>query len=345
MIMTTNRVPFVYVICLIVLTFFPSCLDVETTSQVNSDGSVLRTITFEDDSASIYRGMFPVPIDSSWQKTIQRLDDKKFRLTTSKLFHDVNEMNAALKGAFGKTFQFQFEFEKHFQWFFTVYRFKEINLKYNQFETIPLTEFVSQDEIDNEREHEVENKPFATKGDSLALKAAESRFQEWTVRNLFEPIYAAFLEGARKINDPRLDPVVIERHKDTLYMCSEKSLEKGNIDTLRIIFARVLKNSLVDKVWRSNTKAFKEIGDKLNADFAGTYVTNIIMPGLITGSNAPAIEGNKATWRDFKDYAKYVGYTMWIESRQVNWWAVILTGTIILALLILMTFSMLRRNR
>lgn len=343
--MTTNKLTYVYALCLVGLTVFPACLEVNTTSQVNSDGSILRTIAFEDDSASIYRGKFPLPIDSSWQRTIQKLDEKKFRLTASRLFHDVDEMNIALKGTFGKTFQFRFEFEKSFQWFFTVYRFKEINLKYNQFDSIPLTDFVSQDEINRAREHEVEQKPFATKGDSLSLKAADARFQEWAMRNIFEPIFAAFLQGVRNINDPGLDPSVVERQKDTLYARSEKGLEKGNIDTLRIIFGRVLKKSLVDKAWYSNAKAFKEIQNKIESDFGGSYVTSIIMPGLITGSNAPTIEGNKATWRDFKDYAKYFGYTMWIDSKQVNWWAVILTGAIVLALLVLMTFSMLRRNK
>ncbi|HEY6952832.1 MAG TPA: hypothetical protein VI758_10520, partial [Bacteroidota bacterium] len=152
-------------------------------------------------------------------------------------------------------------------------------------------------------------------------------------------------QAVKTLNDPKLDSSVVARMKDTLYEYSKNSLEKGNVDTLRIIFGRVFRKSLVDKAWHSSAKAFKEIENTIGADFAGTYVTSIIMPGLVTGSNAPTIEGNKATWKDFKDYAKYFGYTMWIESKQVNWWAVILTGTLIVALLVLTSLSILKRKR
>ena len=343
--MKTRKAAVALSICLLGLTVFPACLEVNTTSQVNSDGSILRTITFDDDSTSIYRGNFPIPMDSTWQKSFQKLEEKKFRLTASRLFRDVNEMNVYLKGTFGKTFQFRFEFEKSFQWFFTVYRFKEINLKYNQFDAIPLTDYVSQDEIDRQREHEIEKKPYATKGDSLSLKAADSRFEEWAMRNIFESVFVAFLQGVRNINDPGLAPSAVERLKDTLYARSEQSIARSNIDTLRIIFGKVLRRSLVDKAWQSNADGFKEIHEKLAADFGGSYVTSILMPGLITNSNAPTIEGNKATWRDFKDFAKYLGYTMSIESKQVNWWAVILTGLLVLSLMGLTVASVVRKRR
>ena len=340
--MNNNRT-YVYAICLLGLTLFPACLEVNTTSQVNTDGTILRTITFDDDSASIYRGKFAVPLDSLWQRTIQKIEEKKFRLTATRLFRDVDEMNIALRGTFGKTLQFHFEYEKNFQWFFTVYRFKETNLKYNQFESIPLTDYVSQYEIDRQREHEIEKKPFASKGDSLSLMAAGERFGEWAKRNLFEAIFNAFLNGVRKVDDPRLSVQAVEEHKDTLFQRSEKSLV--NIDTLRIIFRNALNNRLVDKAWNAGSAEFKDIDNKVNSDFGGSYTTSIVMPGLVTGSNAPTIEGNKATWRDFEDFAKYLGYTMWIESKQVNWWAVILTGAVVVLLAVLLAVSALRRRR
>ncbi|HEY6952294.1 MAG TPA: hypothetical protein VI758_07790, partial [Bacteroidota bacterium] len=60
--MINKRYSCIYAVCIIGLMFLPACLEVHTTSQVNSDGSILRTITFEDDSASVYRGVFPLPI-------------------------------------------------------------------------------------------------------------------------------------------------------------------------------------------------------------------------------------------------------------------------------------------
>ncbi len=332
--------------CLLSLAVFPACLDIETTSQVNADGSILRTITFEDDSAAIHRGIFPIPMDSGWQKSVRKIDKDKWKLTASRLFHDVDQMNRALKGTFGKTLQSGFTLDRSFQWFFTTYRFTETSLKYIQYDSIPLTDFVSPSEIEAWKRHEIEKVPYATKGDSLAIVSAGKRGEEWDARNVFEPVFATFLDGVRELNNPKLTPSVVAAQKDTLYEVSVKSLELGNIDTLRLIFSKTLKNSLVSQAWRLRTGVFREIKAKRELNFvSGVMVSNVIMPGLITGSNAQSIEGNKATWRDYKDYARMLGYTMWVESRQVNWWAVILTGAIVVVLGALLTVSALKRRR
>ena len=343
--MNTAKTTPILVLCFLGLMVFPACLEVETTSQINSDGSILRTVTFDDDSAAIYRGHFPVPFDSTWGQSIRKIDANKFRLTVTKLFPDVDEMNVALKGTYGKTLQFQFTFERNFQWFFTSYRYTETNLKYLQIDTIPLTDYLSREEIEGWRLHEVEKQPFVTKGDSLALSSAGPRFEEWERRNLFEATFAEFLKGVRSLNSPKLTTTLVLQSKDTLFKCSAKALKESNIDTMSIIFARILRNQLVYKAWDMSAQGLKQVSDKMNVRFDGSFVTNAVMPGLITGSNAQTIEGNKATWRDYKDYAKVLGYTMWIESKQVNWWAVIVTGVIVALIAILLVLSTLRRRR
>ena len=327
--------------------FFQACLDINTTSQVNSDGSILRTVTIVGDSAAIFRSDFPFPLDSLWQKRIDKVEEKKqdYQLTATRLFKNVGDLNHALRGALGKTLEFRFELEKSFQWFFTTYRYSETNLKFIQFDTIPITDFLSRSEIDFWIYHLGEKPIVLTKGDSLALMDAEPRREEWERRNKFEAIFAAFLDGARLLNSPSLKPSFVEASKDTLYRISQKSLEKDNVDTLRFVFARFLKSASVHDAWRTNEKVFTEIKRKLDLGFGShTYVTSVMMPGLITNSNTRIIEGNKATWRDYKDIAKCFGYTMWVESREVNWWAVILTGSIALGILVLLVASTLRRR-
>ncbi|HTP13155.1 MAG TPA: hypothetical protein VMM37_05975, partial [Bacteroidota bacterium] len=122
--------------------------------------------------------------------------------------------------------------------------------------------------------------------------------------------------------------------------------ELGNVDTLELIFAKTLRRPSARKAWQLKAAAFKDIKQKRNLNLvSGKLVSNVIMPGLITGSNAQTIEGNKATWRDYKDFARILGYTMWVESRQVNWWAVILTGVIVFLLAALLIASALKRRR
>ncbi len=342
--MKTHRSTILVILCLTALVFFPACLEIVTTSQMNSDGSVDRTITFEDDSASVYRGNFPIPLDSQWQRSIQKLDVNKFRLTATRHFRDANEMNEALKGIYGKTLQFQFTVERSFRWFVTKYRYTETNLKYVQYDSVPLTDFVTQSEIDKWQQYEIQKKPFATRGDSLSLMSAGPREEEWEERNVFEAVFPAFLGGVQRLQNPSLKASDVVGQKDTLFSRT-KDFVRGNLDTLPFIFARVLKNPAVHSAWKANIQEISEIKRKATLKFGGSYVTNVVMPGLITGSNAPTIEGNKATWRDYSDYARLVGYTMWVESEQMNTWAVVLTSALVVGLAILLIASSLKRRR
>lgn len=329
------------------------CLDVTTTSTVNSDGSVVRTMTFSGDSSEVYDEKFPVVLDAAWSKSVERLkgQDKRFKLTASRSFRSAEEMNDVLKGTFGKTLQYKFELEKSFQWFFTVYRYRETTLPYEQFTSIPMTEFLSHDEIrwtTNRLLDKGDSSDVAvTRGDSLAYESIAPRLKEYEWRNLFEPLFTAFLEGVRSLNNPSLAPAMLEPFKDSLYRSSKKALDKGNIDTLRIIFARVLRNPLVERAWHASEPGFAEIDRRMEFEHrtsSHTYVTTVVMPGLITGSNAPKIEGNTATWRDFKEHAHTIGVTMQVESRQVNWWAVVVAFVVVAALAALLIASLLRRR-
>jgi len=329
------------------------CLDITTTSRINNDGSMLRTITFSGDSSEVYGGKFPIQLDSSWSKTIEKLKakDKQYMMTASRLFRDAGEMNNVLKGTFGKTLQFKFELEKSFRWFFTAYRYRETTLPYEQFRSIPITEFLSRDEIRWSTSKLLDKGDSSdvpiTRGDSLAFESISPRIKEYEWRNLFEPVFAAFLEGVKSLNNPSFTAATVQPFKDSLYKSSKKALEKGNIDTLRFIFTRVLKTPLVQTAWSASEPGFSEIDRRLEFEHranSNTYVTTVVMPGLITGSNATRIEGNTATWRDFKEHAHYLGITMEVESRQVNWWAVVIAFILVAVLMILLVASLLRRR-
>jgi hypothetical protein len=151
----------------------------------------------------------------------------------------------------------------------------------------------------------------------------------------------------KTLNDPSLTPALVVPLKDSLYKRSAKAIDKKKIDTLRIVFAAVLRSPLVEKAWQSNVAGFDEIKRKIEFEEktnSHKYVTSVVMPGIITGSNARKIEGNIATWEEFKEYARHLEYTMWVESRQVNWWAVIIAIVIVVSLLAVLIMSVLRRR-
>lgn len=350
--MRMNTLSPLLITCCVGFLLLSGCLDITSTSQVNSNGSIVRTITFTGDSAEVYAGAFPFDLDSSWNKTIARSagKDKNFTLTASRMFRTIEEMNSVLKGTFGRTLQYRFELDKSFQWFFTVYRYREINIPFDQFTAIPVTEFVSSAELDWLMKMMLPGdttKELKTRGDSLAFESIEPRMQEGEWRNRFEAVFNAFLDGVKTLNNPLLTPAMVRPLKESLYKRSAKAIDRKNIDTLRLVFAGVLKNPLVEKAWQANASGFNEIERRIEFEQrtnSHKYVTHVVMPGIITASNARKIEGNTATWQDFKDYAHHIEYTMWVESRQVNWWAVIIAFIVVAALMTGLVISVLRRR-
>jgi len=339
------------ILCFLGSLLLSGCLDITSTSKVNTDGSIVRTIAFMGDSTDVYAGKFPVQLDSSWNKNITRSKEKDriYTLTASRTFRDVEKMNKVLSGTFSWTLQYRFEFEKSFQWFFTAYRYRETNLPFAQYTSIPLTEFLSKSEIDmlvQDALGDTTKQPMS-RGDSLAMEGLIPRVQEWEWRNKFEPIFMAFLDGAKMLNNPSLSTAMVQPLKDSLYRKSARAIDKGKIDSLRIIFKTVLKNPLVDKAWQANIPAIEEIKRRFEFEHetnSHKYFTNVVMPGLITGSNANKIEGNTATWENFKERVHHMEYTMWVESRQVNWWAVIIAFVLVVTLMAALIISALRRR-
>jgi hypothetical protein len=326
------------------------CLDITTTSEVKRDGSIVRTITFTGDSSAVYSGNFPVELDSLWTRSTVKTSEKKYTLTATRTFGNAEEMNKTVQGQFGKTLQYRIALEKSFQWFFTVYRYEEINLPFVQFTSIPMTDYFSQEEIEWFKTKILNGElkeGKKTLEDSLIAERIGPRFEEWTSRNHFAPFFSTFLSGIAALNDPALTAAGVESLKDSLYRHSTKAIKSNKFDTLHLIFRHVLKTPVVEKVWQMSAGSFEKIERKFEFEQSigkHKYETSVIMPGLITGSNARKIEANKATWQEFLGFASYFEYTMWVESRQVNWWAVIIALVLVVSLMAALIISVLRRR-
>jgi hypothetical protein len=335
--------------------------EIKTTTQVNSDGSILRTMVITGDSANIFnKHNFPLALDSTWDiqidKNEKRLDstwcapknekEKSYMLKATRLFQTVDDANKTLFGTEGKNFIVHLALEKQFQWFFTTFKYRETYRKFNLLEKVPLKEYLSPAEFNLQIQHDVKKEPFPTKGDSLAFKDASKRIDLWYKRNQFEAYYAIFIEGVRIMNNPSFSPESVAVMKEELF---EQSTPVLNIDNKpQLVFAKVLKKAEVKKVFSLQAKEYESLKQKddfQNSIYQDEFTVNVIMPGLIANTNANNIEGNKVSWKEFINYCYYGDYEMWVESRVVNWWAVILSGVIVLALLVGMITAVFRRRR
>ena len=338
---------------LIIVLCFAGCREThESTTKINNDGTVLRTEKISiDDSSSISTAGFPPWVDSTWSIRIERTDGNTFSKLATKLFRDVAAMNRAMDGEVGTSLRFRGELEKRFRWFFTDFVYRETCRKWNPFDQVPITQYVSPSEIDLWFQHEVKKQPYTTRGDSLALHGAEDRGGEWQLRSMYESYFSAFMKGVEMLHDSSLAPSVVLKHKEALFSMARQQVEHSpnRIDSLHVLFAREFGPVLVRKIIALNAPAFDLYTHKI--DFLEKMIlvdgvkASIEMPGLIVDTNAPSIEGNTVAWDDIRWYAYLQDFEMRVESRMVNWWAVIGTGVILLGIIALSVAGMVRRRR
>lgn len=330
------------------------CLDIAISTKVNTDGSLDRTIVITGDSSSIYGGRYTIPIDDSWEKSYRKIEERKFELTAMKHFESESELNASLAGGGSHDLDIEVSLEEDFGWFFSTIRYREHFGRYNRLPSVPITDYVSQQELDQFIMHEVEKKPFASKGDSLALDDASDRYEEWERRSKFEAFFQMVVRGARALNDPGLTPSKLEEQKEKIYEKCGKYFEdseyyKGmKLDTLVTQFEMIAGRNKVRNALRSIEAQYEEYVSEIEFQrevSANTYRVSATMPGIITNTNAGSIEGNTVTWSDFMVLTYFGEYDLTVESRVVNWWAIILTAVVVVGGGILFVVSAARRRK
>lgn len=343
--MTPNRTLLAALTALALL--LPGCLEVETTVRVNSDGTIHRTVEITGDSAALARGDYPLTLRGPWSMKLQRGEAKKFHLRAERTFANANELNAAIGGEKERTIQLQARLDRTFLWFTTTFRYEETFARFYPFDAVPVTDYVSNGEIDLYLRHEMEDEPYETPGDSLALDDASDRFDEWEKRSRFEAFYAELVTGAERAEDPELTPERLAGAKEELYRRCFGDGEPTRVAQLIESAGSVLGTRPVQRLLEANREGFEAFDRKMSflEEVATTgFTTRVEMPGLITDTNARAIEGTTVSWSDFKAYCYVRDYTMWVESRMINWWAIILTGVVVLALVGLFSISAVRRK-
>ncbi len=331
------------IVCLVI----SGCLDVTTTTTVNTDGSLTKKIVFSGDSSALVADAARLSIDSTWEWKWEKGESRSVKATVTRTFPDDEALTAAMPGRKGETFGVRAKLTKRFRWFFTSYRYDETWLRFNPFDTIPITDYLGSWELAQFYQHEVEKKPYATKGDSLAQESAGPRFEEWEARNLFDSYFRAFLDGVAKIQSRSLTVAGVKSQEDTLYKVAGKWLKMNNIDTVASLFRRVLKNPVVPKAIAANEGAFTAMKSRMrfvNDVMGEKWEGRIVLPGLLTSTNAPGIEGSTAIWADFPHFAYIDDFDLWAESRVTNWWAIILTGILVAGIVGFYLFASLRRR-
>jgi hypothetical protein len=321
-------------------TALSGCLEINTTTRVHPDGRLTRTVVVSGDSSDFTKirlGMFG--LDSGWTVVSDSLQrEKERKLTLQREFDDAESASRALAGIPMERQGITIHLAKEFRWFTTHFRFEEIWQKGYLFEKIPISAYLSPEEIQMLRAGDLKGPDSLLTGGQKRHRAdLEKRGEEWMNRNAFEEVLAAFLDGVKAVNDPRLVPDSVLAAKDRLYEAATEGFKPPLTPSAPIIgvFPGVLKNPVVPRAVeaaRPSLEKYDRAVDFMERLEVPGYGVSVVMPGIITNTNGSSVEGNTVRWKEIKDSAFYEGYTMWAESNMVNWWAVVVTAIVLMGI-------------
>ena len=337
---------------LLLASLIQGCLDINTTTRVHPDGSLTRSVEISGDSSEVALGCRLMGIDSSWAQMTDTAANHKPALTATKQFRSYEEANKTLAGVPLKKIDIVLKLEKRFRWFTTIYRYEETWKRVYTFDHVPLSNYLSTWEIDMFRSRMGRQDSIKTPGDKQAMEAAAKRAEKWVVRNFFEEYFSRVVDGVEMLNDPSLPVDSVLHAKPGIFAQAEELFEGDKWmanDSVQLVFVRELKNPAIRKAFEVNAASLAEFKKFIKfVQDAGSpeYKVNAVVPGLITDTNAGSVEGNKVRWVNFKEPVLYAeDYTMWVESRVVNWWMIMGTGLVVIAIGLMMVLGLVRNRR
>lgn len=334
--MRTNSLQHMATTGIFLLLLIPGCLEVKVTTTVRSDGSCERVVTTNPGEEKLPDKAFPIPTDSTWTSTWEELKGNGgYRYMATKHFATGEELTREYSrdSTNPRKLRITPKLDKRFRWFYTYLTYRETYHMYSPFRRIPASQVLSEDEIRRISEGE--------KNDTLKKK-----LDEWMFRNLYEGFHEALQDGAERLGDPTLPARVVAARKEELFRSIlDDTLEAGEFDRMLAMMSHFFNSAAVIKLrpglkmaW-DDAEEMLEMGQRADAE----YTNAVVMPGLIIDTNAGEVKGTTVSWQFSADQFRLRDYEMWVESRVVNVWAVVLTG--VLALLLVSVLVVLGRTR
>ena len=341
-------------------------------TKVNTDGSLERSIIVKGDSSSIFKGKIKVPVDSSWNISTKwehetQADSsvrKKYIYTASKVFTNYNELNQFLdvpKDTLGMA-RVETSLAKKFRWLFTYYTYTEKYYKSIPFNHYPVDNFLANSELrfiyGNNYTYSqkkdslvpIENTdslPVLTTNDSIRMKELENellkKYSEWQGRNIFEE-YFNLLTDALKQDTTKYK--LLQENKERIFEESKIELvlfddNEEQYNPLEFISKHVGLSE--DSVKNLNPEAFKIFYAHLNSNFdffdGNTIKNQIIMPGELLKTNADSVANTVSFWQFQENRYFAKDFIIYSKSRVVNFWAFVVTGIVLLAVILLIAFT------
>lgn len=336
-------------ILLFLVLVMPSCLDIWITTQINTDGSIEQTISFQgDDSTEIADARFALMKENDWKREWSKPEKDKVKLVLSKKFSSVKELNKTMNPVDTSILSIRVNSTLHrkFRWFFTRYEYEQTLLKANPFTRLDYHNFFTDDDIRLLVKSE-EAKEKELQYDSTQYKALEKRLEDFMFRSMFEDFYHDLTAILNEDKTLTLTLGELETNKENIFRYLVDSVKGSETDQILDGIGSYIHHpdiSLIQSKYSDRFNGFQEKVKFHESTGDDNYQFVIRMPGLLLQTNSTEVKGADLTWDP--DYYSFFFYdfTMTAESRKVNTWAFILAGLILIVALASLISAVVRKR-
>lgn len=302
------------------------CREYTTKTKINADGSCERTITYKAySSSSAQNSYFYLPQDKSWHIKLEKNKEGDSVLIAKKYFTDATKLNEEYNAR--SKVKTNFALRKRFAWFYTYFDYRETYKATNPFDKIKLESFLTKEEYEKYLMNDTS-------------KTLQYRLEQFIFQNENREYYDALLAFAESKNDPALTKIDIENAEKKRKFGSwidDRGKREGPI-------WEFLDKQILKKYEKEFTDIVNRVNNKHKAIVSDGITNEVVMPGIILGTNSKSIVGNKVAWK-FDGYnflAK--DFVMSVESRVGNIWAFVVTGVLFVVAFLLLIIPKIRKK-
>ncbi|MFH1161163.1 MAG: hypothetical protein V1733_09490 [bacterium] len=338
----------ILVMGLIALLLWSGCREITVTTVVNRNGTFTRLIRITGDSADVYNPDLPYPVDTSWAQEFKKdtASKKDYILTYSKTFSNSEELNSEICSDSGwrKHLKRTVVVSRHFGFFYSYLRFKEVFQAANPFTLLNYRDYLSPHDL----RYITGKHTINSESDSTLIEEAKDKAELFLIASATAEIEQILKNGLIRLDDPSLNPATVANFHDSI----RKKVEEWNFtNTNQFVdyYRQWTGDEAVSRLHQFTPPLFEEFARKvalLDSIFGMKEYLNVVeMPGMLTETNSYMLKGNQVSWEVQPMAILFTDYEMYLESRVVNNWAFVLTGIVILVLILVLVVKAVKKKR
>jgi len=325
-----------------------SCLEVETTSKVNIDGSIERTVQLKGSAESISETSFNIPRHdlTLWQITQDSVGDDKYLYRAAATFESVDALNRSFKiNTNNPGVQIIATLALKEGFFFTRYFYSEKIWADLPGPDLPMEPYLSQTELESLIENETEE----GKGllDSVEAARLEAQWEIYMEQLVLEDFIIELREGGRRSGFSAEVENMIKENSDSLQKALNTTNYYDENPVWKSIMEEYISSDIIDEIHVANAEGFKAFYQRwqfFEEVLVDDYNFSVEMPGVIRKTSAPDVRGNRMSWEPETISLFFGGISLDAESSVIKHWSLIIAGLLLLLTLIVTVAGFLRHR-